>query len=61
MNMLERETLRVAAQRGQPGGSLLRGLIWAMIAIFIISVVIFLLTGGDPGVRHYTMLVFPSR
>ena len=48
MNMLERETLRVAAQRGQPGGRLLRGLIWAMIAIFIISVLAFLIVVFGP-------------
>ena len=41
MNMLERETLRIATQRGNPGPRLLRGLIWLIIGIFIISVLVF--------------------
>jgi hypothetical protein len=56
MNMLELETLRIAAQRGQPGGRLLRGLIWAVIAIFIISILVFLIAVvaplGDPAILY---------
>jgi len=39
--MLERETLRIAAQRGRPGPRLVRGVIWVIIAIFIISLLAF--------------------
>ena len=41
MNMLERETLRIAAQRGKPAPHLLRGLVWVVIGIVIISLLAF--------------------
>ena len=41
MNMLERETLKIMSQRGKPGPRFVRGLIWVIIAIFIISVLAF--------------------
>ncbi|MCH8849896.1 MAG: hypothetical protein IIC89_03620 [Chloroflexi bacterium] len=41
MNILERETRRLAAQRGKPGPRFVRGLIWVIIGIFIISLLAF--------------------
>ncbi len=42
MNWADREALKTLSQRGKPGPRLLRGLIWAVFAIFIISVLVFL-------------------
>ncbi len=42
MNWSDQEALKTLSQRGKPGPRLVRGLIWAIFAIFIISLLIFL-------------------
>ena len=42
MNWSDQEALKTLSQRGKPGPRLIRGLIWAIFLIFIISVLIFL-------------------
>ena len=42
MNWVDQETLRIMSQRGKPGPRLVRGLIWAVLAIFPISILLFL-------------------
>ena len=42
MIWVHQEALKAMSQRGKPGPRLVRGIIWAMIAIFIISILIML-------------------
>ncbi len=42
MNWADQEALKNMSKRGKPGPRLVRGLIWAAIAIFIISILIML-------------------
>ncbi len=42
MNWSDQEALKTLSQRGKPGPRLLRGLIWAIVAILIISILVFL-------------------
>ena len=41
MNMLERETLNILSRRGKPGPRFVRGLVWVVIGIFIITLLAF--------------------
>ena len=41
MNWVDREALKILSQRGKPGPRLVRGLLWAIFAIFIISLLAF--------------------
>ncbi len=57
MNWVDREALKIMSQRGEPGPRLLRGLIWAIFAIFIISILVFLAmvvfaSRGDPAILY---------
>jgi len=47
-NRYDNETLKLLAERGPIGERLIRGLIWAVIAIFIISVLAFLIRVFGP-------------
>ncbi len=49
--MLERETLRIAAQRGQPGSRLIRGALWAMILLILLTLLVFYLVPETPSHR----------
>ncbi len=42
MNWSDQEALKTLSQRGKPGPRLVRGLIWAMFSIFLISIFVFL-------------------
>ena len=42
MNWSDQEALKTLSQRGKPGPRLVRGLIWAVFAIFSISIFVFL-------------------
>jgi len=42
MNWSDQEVLKTLSQRGKPGPRLVRGLIWAIFAIFLISLLAFL-------------------
>ena len=43
MNRYDNETHRLLAERGPIGSRLIRGLLWAIVLIFIISILVFLL------------------
>ena len=52
MNRYDNETLKLLAQRGPIGGRLIRGLLWAIVLVFIASILVFLVRftrlGGFP-------------
>ncbi len=43
MNRYDNETHRLLAERGPIGGRLIRGLLWAVLIVFIASILVFLL------------------
>ncbi len=57
MNWVDQEALKTLSQRGKPFPRLIRGLIWAIFAIFIISILVFLamvvfVSPGDPAILY---------
>ena len=42
MNWADQEALKAMSQRGKPGPRLVRGLLWALLAVLLISVLLFL-------------------
>ncbi len=49
--LLEQETQLRKRDLGQPGQRLTRGLLWAIVAIFVISILAFLV--GTLGILYY--------
>jgi len=43
MNRYDPEVVQLLAERGEPGPRLVRGLIWAIVLLFIASILVFLL------------------
>ncbi len=42
MNWADQEALKIMSQRGKPGPRLVRGLLWALLTVSLMTIILFL-------------------